>query len=901
MGRRTDQRAWAWRSQITQVAGDQHVYPPGSRPAPRPPAALPAAPERLVGRDGEIQELLELLDPRREAPTVVVMAGLPGVGKTALALHAAHEAVSVRNWFPGGALFANLRGYDPDGQLTAGQALDELLRQLAVADADLPPAGERIARYQSELAYLADAGKPVLLVADDVSIAAQVEALVPARGEHRLLVTSRDMLATIPARLINLDVMRPAAATGLITQVLIQARPDDRRSRDESAALQQVAELCGRLPLALQITAEILKADPGLPVTAMAAELRDASTRLARLSRGDGGDRPGAVRAAFEASCRRLTAEQARLFRLLALNPGPDVATAAVGALAGVPAGQVRPLLAALARTSLVTEQPVGGNRWQMHDLIRLYAGELASDASRQDEARAALGRLFEHYLDTAAAANAYFQAVPGQAVSARFDGRGDALAWLDIERPALVAAVALAAAAGHARTAVSLASCLVAFLDWRRHFDDMIMTGQAAADAARRGRDRQGELTALSILGGALERMRRFEEAVAAHQQALTISRELGDQHREAGALNDLGLALHGVRRFEEAIAAHQQALTISRELGDRHREAAALCTLGNDLAELRRFEEAVAAHRQAAGITGKLGDRLAEARALEALGNDLEHARRFEEAIAAHQQALTIYRELSDQHGEGTALNDLGVDLKEVRRFREAIAAHQRACELLAETGDQHGEAAALTNLGNDLVDVRRFKEAVTAHQQAADISRKLGDRHGEAMALGNLGAALVDVRRFKEAVTAHQQAADISRKLGDRYREAIALRNLANTLGRMGRFEEGITACQQAVGIYRELGDRYGAATALNDHGVTLRRMGRFDEATTACRRAATLYAETGDRNGERTALNNLRLALRGVRRFDMKTIWYLLMRKERKPDPPGKAVGGSAGST
>ena len=247
----------------------------------------------------------------------------------------------------------DLRGYDPDGQLIAGQALGELLRQLGVADADLPPAGEQAGRYQSELAHLADAGKPVLLVADNASSAAQVEALIPARSEHRLLVTSRDILASIPARLIDLDVLPPPAAADLIAQVLTSARPGDRRARDEAAALQQVAELCGRLPLALQITAEILKADPGLPVAAMAAELQDPPARLAALSREDGGGRTRAVRAAFEASYRRLAAEQARLFRLLALNPGPDTATEAAAALAGVPAGQVRPLLAALAGASL--------------------------------------------------------------------------------------------------------------------------------------------------------------------------------------------------------------------------------------------------------------------------------------------------------------------------------------------------------------------------------------------------------------------------------------------------------------------------------------------------------------------------------------------------------------------
>ena len=450
------------------------------------------------------------------------------------------------------------------------------------ADADLPPAGEQAGRYQSELAHLADAGKPVLLVADNASTAAQVEALIPARSEHRLLVTSRDILASIPARLIDLDVLPPSAAADLIAQVLTSARPGDRRVRDEAAALQQVAELCGRLPLALQITAEILKADPGLPVAAMAAELQDPPARLAALSREDGGGRTRAVRAAFEASYRRLAAEQARLFRLLALNPGPDTATEAAAALAGAPAGQVRPLLAALAGASLVTEQPVGGNRWRMHDLIRLYAAELGRDAARDDQSEAALDRLLEHYRDTAAAADDHLRALPGQAVPERFDGRADALAWLDAERPTLVAAVTLAAASGRARTAVSLASCLAVFLDWRRHFDDMITTGQAAVDSAHHAGDLHGEAAALTNLGVALREVRRFDEAITAHQQAAALFAELGDRHGEAAALNNLGVALQEVRRFDEAITAHQRAAALFTELGDRHGEAMALDNLG-------------------------------------------------------------------------------------------------------------------------------------------------------------------------------------------------------------------------------------------------------------------------------------------------------------------------------
>jgi tetratricopeptide (TPR) repeat protein len=790
-GNRIDQSARAsGHGRIIQVAGDQHVYPSGIGSAPRALAALPAAPGRLVGRDDEVQELLDLLDPRRPWATVCAMAGLAGVGKTALALHAAHEAAFGRGWFPGGQLFIDLRGYDPGQQVTVGQALGAWLRALGVRDADLPPTeAEQAGLYQSELARLADGEKPVLLVADNASTAAQVEALIPARGEHRMLVTSRNVLASIPGRLIDLDVLLPSAAADLIASVLTSGRPGDRRARDE-AVLQQVTELCGRLPLALQITAEILKADPGLPLAAIATELQDPPARLAALSREDGSGRTRAVRAAFEASYRRLAADQARLFRLLALNPGPDTATEAAAALIGAPVGQVRPLLAALAGASLVTEQPVSGNRWRMHDLIRLYAAELGRDAARDDQSEVALDRLLEYYQETTAAAADHQSALPGQAVPARFDGLADALAWLDAERPTLVAAVTLAAASGRARTAVALTSRLADFLGWRRQFDDVIRTGQAAVDSAHHAGDRHGEAWALNSLGLALREVRRFGEAITAHQQALAIFRDLGDRLGEAWALNSLGLALQEVRRFGEAITAHQQALVIFRDLGDRHREAAALNNLGPALREVRQFGEAITVHQQALAIFRDLGDRSREAWTLNSLGPALQEVRRFGEAITAHQQALVIFRDLGDRHREAGALNNLGLALQKVRQFDEAITVHQQALVIFRDLGDRHSEGTALNGLGPALQEVRRFGEAITAHQQAAVLFTELGDRHGEAGALNNLGLALQKVRQFDEAITVHQQALAIFRDLGDRHREGMVLNNLGLAVWQQGR---------------------------------------------------------------------------------------------------------------
>lgn len=335
---------------------------------------LPAEPTHLAGREEEAEAVLALLAPssRARAATVVsVLSGLPGIGKTALALHVAHRAVA-RGWFPGGAVFLHPRGHDPAGPVGAQEAAGALARALCVDEAMTPD--EQTGLCQAALNRLADEGRVVLLVADDVSSAVQIEHLVPARSEHRLLVTSRHLLTgpSLRARLFGLDEMAPSGAAELIAEALRHARPDDPRPQ-EADALAELALHCGHHPLALQIAASLLATDPGRPIAALAAELADATTRLDVLCYEDGGHTT-AVQAAFHLSYQRLLPHHRQLFRQLALHPGPDISTDAAAALWAQSRTRTRYGLAALARAGLLAEQPVGSGRWRMHDLLRGYA-----------------------------------------------------------------------------------------------------------------------------------------------------------------------------------------------------------------------------------------------------------------------------------------------------------------------------------------------------------------------------------------------------------------------------------------------------------------------------------------------------------------------------------------------
>ncbi|MFC7717262.1 tetratricopeptide repeat protein [Nonomuraea recticatena] len=802
-------------------------------------------------------------------PGVMVAAGMAGVGKTALALVAAHRAMNA-GWFSGGVFFVDLRGYSPapSGQVTAAVAAGQLVRAFGVRDADLPRTGEEVlALYRSVLAELARQERPVLIVADNAAVTGQVQPLLSGDACHRLLVTSRHTL-TLPARHIDLDVLSANEALDLLCTAL---SPDDvdMRVAAEPEQARLIAELCGYLPLALQITAALARTEPDRPLADVAADLEDSQHRLHALDSGDQDEhgRPIAVAAAFELSYQHLATvhpEQARLFQILALNPGPEIGLPAAAALANASKSHTRRLLTGLARGHLVTTPAL--DRWGMHDLLRLYAHEQNTMASSDTEHDLALGRLFTYYLETAYAADRHLRALPGQPVPEHFSGHADALAWFDAERHNLLATANLAYSVGAHDLAATLAPCLCAFLTWRRALDDLLITTTIAYASATQLGDYHREGVALNNLGLALSEVRRFDDALVAHQGAATIFDELDDRHREGGARNNLGLTLTLARRFEDAIVAYRDASTIYRELGDRYGEGTALQNLGNALAEVRRFEEAIAVYLDAISIYREFGDRHSEGGVQDNLGLALRMMSRFEEAVAAHREAATIFVTLGDRHSEGTALTNLGSTLAEMLQFEEAVSVHREAIDIFVELGESHRRAGALGNLGSALQGLSRLEEAVAVHREAAAIFAKLGDSHSRGIALGNLGKDFQQAQRFDEAIDVYREAAAIFAELEDQRSEGETLDSLGGALRIVGRFEEAITTFETVVTIYRELGDRYSEARALTNLGVVLIEVCRFEAAVDASQSAVDIFEVLGNGYYYEIARANLECARR-----------------------------------
>ena len=721
------------RNDITGETGDgivvqAHDIGPVYLATPVPVALAGLPPEvSFTGRVAEVEGLVAGLLPDRGGVSVV--AGLAGVGKTALAVRAANQALAA-GWFPGGVLFIDLRGYAAAGGVDPSAAVASLLRALGVAGEHVPSTqGEREVLYRSELAALAAKGRRVLLVADNASTLPQVLALRPGHPAHRMIVTSRHTLPVPGARRVELDVLSEPDAVAAMASALRAAGAADHRIEREPAAAAALARLCGYLPLALRIAAELLVDKPWQPVADLVSLFTSVRDRLGELAYGDS----VAVRVAFDASYQRLPAEQARLFLLAALHPGTFVSVEALAAMAGVSEVDTRHRIDEVRRAHLMQFAAVN-DTYRFHDLVRLYAVQHCETELTQRERDEAIGRLLDHYRDVAQAANTHVNP-RSSAPSPRFPGRAAALRWLESERPNLVAVITAATGAEWDVQVRDIAFALSIFFLLRRYWDEWIATITRALAASQRSGDRHSEATALNSLGVAHLELRRFDESRAFHQRALVIFTELADRHGEGLALTNLGNIHHERRGWGEAVDWYQRALTARRAAGDRYGEGQTLNNLGVTCALMGR--------------------------PVDAAGHYL--------------RALALFCELDDRHGEGTALTNLGSTYEAAQRWDEALDCHQRALDILRETGDRLREGRALHNIAVTHQASGRWQEALECHRQALVIRREIGDRSGEGTTLEHLAVTCRSLGR-------PETASDCDRRALEAYLQAGAGEDVA-----------------------------------------------------------------------------------------------------------------------
>lgn len=693
-------------------------------PAPAVPRELPSEARHFTGRTQELKELTRLLDPDlRGTPQAVVISaigGAAGVGKTALAVHWAHQ---VAHHFADGQLYVDLRGYDPGLPMSAADALARFLRALGVPIQDIPAeVDERAARYRSLLA-----GRRLLIVLDNAGSADQVRPLLPGTPGCVAVVTSRSALTGLIARdgaeRLELDVLTMPDAVGLLRS-LIGSRVDA-----DPLAAQALAAQCSRLPLALRVAAELTAARPDASLAWLVDELADQKRKLDLLDAGE--DCRSSVRDVFSWSYQHLDTAAAQAFRLLALPPGPEYDQYAVAALTGTTKERASRALAVLARAHLIYATAPG--RYGMHDLLRAYADELTTAVDGEDERRSALTRLFDHYLHTAAAAiDSLFPAetrrpqVPVSASPAPcVTDPAAARAWLDAQRANLVAVCVHAAASGWPGHATDLSATLARYLDNGGHFPEAVTIHTHARDIARRTGDRAAEAAALSNLGPTAWWQGRYQQAADHLQDALALHRQVGDAIGEARALSNLGMVDDQQGRYESAASFYRRSLALSRQAGDRNSEAYALANLG--VIERRLDHPGTAARyiQQGLFLFRQGGNRSAQSSALAALG-DVELQQGHPGQAADHyQQSIALCRELGDLAGETTALNGLGEAFRMAERPGDARAQHAAALALAAQIGHKHEQARAHDGLASSYAasgDIDRsrshWREALTLY---------------------------------------------------------------------------------------------------------------------------------------------------------------------------------------
>ena len=693
------------------------------------PAQLPADVRAFTGRTGELAALDRLLAPpeRDEPPlTVALLSGTAGVGKSALAVRWAHR---VREAFPDGQLYVNLRGYDAEQPVAVADALAWFLTALGVRGPEIPlGVDERAGRFRSELT-----GRRMLVLLDNASSVEQVRPLLPGTGSCLALITSRDslpgMVAVHGAERVNLDLLPLADAVGLLRR-LIGARVD----REPSVAAD-LATACARLPLALRIAAELAAARTDVSLAELVTELGDHQLRLDLLDAG--GDPRAEVRAVFSWSYQNLPADAARAFRLLGLHPGDSVHVEAVAALTGTETGEARRLLGVLVRASLV--HVARGGRYGMHDLLRAYAAELATAHDPAPERKAALTRLFDHYLaGSVAAMTALYP--EGDATAGDPDA---ARSWIEAERPNLAAACTYGAAHGWHRHAVQLAGTLFRYLDAGGPVAEAVTVTTSAVAAARALGDRDAQARALSDLGRLHRRQGRLDEAAETYRQALILYADLGERAAEAVALRNLGSVHWRLGDYRQAADHFRRAWTHYQRLGDDAGQADALVRLGLVDARLGDEAQATERFRAARELSAQLGDRFSEAYVLSLLARLSHRPAQLERAGVHLEQSLAAVRLAGDRTAEAYVLTDLAAVYAGGGRLTEAADHLRQALVLHRRIGDRASEAEALNDLGQVLRAAGATAEARGQHDLALALAREIGDRYEQARAHDGIAA--------------------------------------------------------------------------------------------------------------------------------------------------------------
>ncbi|MGW1030084.1 BTAD domain-containing putative transcriptional regulator [Streptomyces sp. NPDC002577] len=797
---------------------------PRNDPAAVTPAELPHDAAGFAGRTGELSRLHALLPSEQgqeSANTVVISAigGAAGIGKTALAVHWAHQ---VRARFPDGQLYVNLHGFDHDRPpLEPGEALELLLRGLGLAASEIPADAEAQARaYRTLLS-----GRRLLLLLDNAASAEQVRPLLPGSPSCCVVVTSRNRLGDLVARdgahALPLDLLLPDEARALLSEAL----GADRLSA-EPLAVDELIRLCGSLPLALRVAAARLAGDPGLRLADLVAEMSEGN-RLEALE--PDGDENSPLRAAFSVSYGVLVPAARRLFRLLGLFPGPEFSAEVATALLGAPLSQARRLLGALAAAHLI--EPVTVGRYRFHDLLREYALECAQAEETAVDRDAALERVLIWYLHAtrAAAGTWLFPELPSSLDPGDQPGMPSAAGagqWLEAERANLLAVINHADRHGPRLVARHLISALFGHF-WlhlpRATWQAIAQTALAAAVAEG---DLPGQAAMHTNLGVIHWDWGQPREATEHHTRVMDISRELDWPMGEAAALGVGGCVEWSMARLGSAYERLTVGVRITRETGNRHLETFGLLGLGLTCRDLGRLREAadhlelVISHN---AKTGWWDDSLA----LQILGGVYWELGRLADGLDVLGPKVAADDRGGYRNGRAMMLDAIAKINIELGRHDEALTQAERAFAMVKAPGRPWIQSGILNTVAAAHRHLARFDRSLQADTQALALAREARFRRAEADSV--LGLSLTHQRfgRHEDARRDAEEALRLAREYGFRVVEGQALTVLCRTAESESAYATAVTLGREALAVHRETGHRLGAARTLVALARTLRK--------------------------------------------------------------------------
>jgi tetratricopeptide (TPR) repeat protein len=655
----------------------------------------------LIGRDQEAASLSEFLRPTPtiiEGSNTVVITGMPGVGKSALATQAASSS-PVQERFLGGSMAIDFNGYalDPNDRVMPHQVLSSILLALGCTDVQSDP-GIMFVHFQSFLAELDSSGKPTLLLFDNVSQADQIESLIPRSGNHKVIVTSRNSLTSrlgSPTE-INLKPLATSEGVSLIIQASHSSNSAPEPSTDgKSVDLERLAHICAGLPIALQLVGEILRNEEALTPKELVNELSSEHSRLEGLEFQD-----ATLRAIFQGSYVRLPDLARKCFRYISVHPGQEFSVDSIAAMTGEESIRVRRVFRALEGSHLIV-RTLGRATWAMHDLLRLYSTELFGLEDGQKAAQPALYSLYDYYFTTLEQANEWLNATFTAETKDAFKSLQDARTWMSTEVDGIVASVERSSKfADHLnvyRLGISL--CLY-----------------------------------LGIIG---DRASSLDMA----EMALSAARALQDPEKIAAALNNVGLSLNSLQQFERAKGIFIEASKKYRSIGNKSGEATVLLGLCDVLRADGSIQQTVGPLRRALRLNTEDGDVRGAATVMTNLGITYREGGNFAEAIDVLSAALKAHEEMDAQWAKASTLVQLGTALMQSGDHEKGLVYLTRGRDCAKDLGDIVGLTSASVNIGNLYRKLGDLEAARGHYLYALEQCEGVNDLGSLALALWNM----------------------------------------------------------------------------------------------------------------------------------------------------------------